>query len=247
MPDLTLARIGDGGRVCLFGAAPTQLVIDVTGYVPAGSALAPLTPARLLDTRVGSPTVDGRAAGTGKVRGGVSQVLTGGRPGWGGRHVRRVPHRHRHDFGSNPSYGIPFTVVGPGEAPVPMAFVGYPAESDVGYPAESDPGPYPMPLDTPVEAGGDRHAIALQQESCTLYEAYDATPTPTGWRASNGVRFDLRSNARRTDGYGQRDGGQPPVRAITSAATSDQWPRVARSRRQSANVKYRTTRSAKPA
>src|SRR5262249_19628740 len=31
-----ISRIGDGGRICLYNYAPTQLVVDVNGYLPAG-------------------------------------------------------------------------------------------------------------------------------------------------------------------------------------------------------------------
>ena len=48
------------------------------------------------------------------------------------------------DFGSDPTYGIPWTTV-PGTQPrVPMSF---------DFDDESDPGPYPFPPDAPVEAG----------------------------------------------------------------------------------------------
>lgn len=67
---------------------------------------------------------------------------------------------------------------------------------------ESDPGPYPIPLDAPIEGGscgtGDRHVIVVQEETCQLYELYNAVPQSDGsWQAFSGARFDLTSNALR--------------------------------------------------
>src|SRR5262245_60209965 len=68
------------------------------------------------------------------------------------------------DFGSDPTYGIPWTTV-PGSQPrVPMSF---------DYADESDPGPYPFPPDAPVEAGGARHVLALDRDACRLHEPFD--------------------------------------------------------------------------
>ena len=55
VPNFVLARIGTAGQVCLYSMAATDVVIDVAGYVPRGTAdIVPLQqPDRLLDTRVG--------------------------------------------------------------------------------------------------------------------------------------------------------------------------------------------------
>ncbi len=105
------------------------------------------------------------------------------------------------DFGENPSYGIPFVVVPPSQALVPV---------DFEVADESDPGPYPVPLDAPVEGevgatGGDRHVIVLQQGTCQLFELYAASRTATGWDAYSGARFDLTSNALRPLGWTSAD------------------------------------------
>ena len=56
---------------------------------------------------------------------------------------------HLHpDFGTNQSYGIPYTIVGPEQPKVPIKLT--------KYRAESDPGPYPVPLNAPIEGGGRR-------------------------------------------------------------------------------------------
>src|SRR5262245_47243748 len=67
------------------------------------------------------------------------------------------------DFGSDPTYGIPWTTVPASQPLVPMSF---------DYDDESDPGPYPFPRDAPVEAGGDSHVLVLQQGACKSYEPF---------------------------------------------------------------------------
>jgi hypothetical protein len=107
------------------------------------------------------------------------------------------------DFGSNPEYGIPYVVV-PGTQPkVPIEFV--------DYGDESDPGPYPVPPDAPVEAGGDRHVLVLDADACILYELYNADYIGPGWTASSGAIFDLRSNALRPEGWTSADAAGLPI------------------------------------
>jgi hypothetical protein len=101
------------------------------------------------------------------------------------------------DFGSNPSYGIPYVVVPKTQAKVPITFT--------EYGDESDPGPYPVPLDAPVEAGGDRHVLVAQQETCKLYELYHAQRNGSGWNAGSGAVWDLRSNKTRPAGWTSAD------------------------------------------
>ena len=105
------------------------------------------------------------------------------------------------DFGENPEYGIPFVVV-PGDQPlVPITYT--------AYGDESDPGPFPVPLDAPVEGGegasGDRHVLVLRSDTCDLFELYRAFRSGGGWRADSGARFDLRSNALRPLGVSHLD------------------------------------------
>ncbi len=107
------------------------------------------------------------------------------------------------DFGSNPTYGIPFVVVPSTQAKVPITFT--------AYGDESDPGPYPAPLNAPVEAGGDRHVLVLQQGSCKLYELYGAARNTTGWNADSGAVFDLSSNALRPDYWTSADAAGLPI------------------------------------
>jgi hypothetical protein len=46
-----IAKVGAGGKVCIYTHSPAHLIVDIDGFFPAGSDYRPLTPARLLDTR----------------------------------------------------------------------------------------------------------------------------------------------------------------------------------------------------
>jgi hypothetical protein len=107
------------------------------------------------------------------------------------------------DFGSDPSYGIPYVVVPQGQPLVP---IGYDAYGD-----ESDPGPFPIPLDAPVEAGSDRHVLVVRQGSCDLFELFVARRSGNGWVAASGARFDLTSNALRPLGWTSADAAGLPI------------------------------------
>jgi hypothetical protein len=107
------------------------------------------------------------------------------------------------DFGSNPSYGIPFTVVPETQLAVPITFT--------SYGDQSDPGPYPIPLNAPVEAGSDGHVLVMQQGTCLLYELFAASRSSNGWKAGSGARFNLRSNALRPDSWTSADAAGLPI------------------------------------
>jgi hypothetical protein len=114
-------------------------------------------------------------------------------------------HLHA-DFGANPSYGIPYTVVGAQAPRVPIRFT--------EYGEESDPGPYPVPTKAPVEGAGeegDRHVLALQRGTCRLYELYHAHANGRGWEAGSGAVFNLRSNGLRPEGWTSADAAGLPI------------------------------------
>ncbi|HWM19159.1 MAG TPA: S8 family serine peptidase [Ilumatobacteraceae bacterium] len=46
-----VARVGDSGLVCVYVSGSAGLIVDVNGFVPLGSTLAALNPARLFDSR----------------------------------------------------------------------------------------------------------------------------------------------------------------------------------------------------
>ena len=110
------------------------------------------------------------------------------------------------DFGTNPSYGIPYTVVKRGQPKLPIKFT--------EYGEESEPGPYPIPSNAPVEGSGvegDRHVLVLQEGSCKLYELYAAQRSGSGWEAGSGAVFNLRSNALRPEGWTSADAAGLPI------------------------------------
>ncbi len=102
------------------------------------------------------------------------------------------------DFGSDPTYGLPYTVAPVDQPKVPITYTEY---SD-----ESDPGPFPIPADARIESGGDRHVIVIDSVECKLYELYHASPQDDGsWQAGSGASFDLRSNLLRPDTWTSAD------------------------------------------
>jgi hypothetical protein len=113
------------------------------------------------------------------------------------------------DFGGGGQYGIPYIVVPQSQ---PMTAINFTAYGD-----ESDPGPYPIPLNAPVEGGasstGDRHVLAVQQGTCKLYEMFSAYPGTGVWNAGSGAVFDLRSNALRPDTWTSADAAGLPITA----------------------------------
>ena len=104
------------------------------------------------------------------------------------------------DFGGG--YGIPYVSVPFSQPLVPISF----DEDD-----ESDPGPYPTPLDAPVEGGGDRHVLTLRQGDCKLFELYAAEREGSGRHAYSGAVWDLRSNALRPEGWTSADAAGLPM------------------------------------
>ncbi|MBB6028801.1 hypothetical protein [Oceanithermus desulfurans] len=98
--------------------------------------------------------------------------------------------------------GIPFNLVDAVTPRVPVAFL---------YDDESDPGPYPIPADPRIEGGSDRHLLALDTTSCTLYELYAVEQGTAGWSAGSGAVFDLRGYALRPDGWTSADAAGLPI------------------------------------
>ena len=107
------------------------------------------------------------------------------------------------DFGSNPSYGIPYTVVPASQAFVPITFT--------AYGSESDPGPYPVPLNAPIEQGSDAHVLVADTGNCKLYEMFNARRSGNGWACDSGAVFSLTSNALRPDGWTSADAAGLPI------------------------------------
>lgn len=106
------------------------------------------------------------------------------------------------DFGSGlydgAPIGIPYVVVTISQPSVTIQFT--------AYGSESDPGPYPVPMNAPIEGqktdgsafGGDRHVLVIHRDTNRLYELANAYPQSNGtWQASCGAIFHLDSNTVR--------------------------------------------------
>jgi hypothetical protein len=118
---------------------------------------------------------------------------------------------HLHpDFGSPRAYGFPYSVVATGQRSLPINYT--------AYGDESDRGPFPVPARAPVEGGngsdGDRHVLVVDRSACKLYGLYRAfyvaTPRPH-WNADSGTEWDLRSAARRPEGWTSADAAGLPI------------------------------------
>ena len=119
-------------------------------------------------------------------------------------HIQAVGSDNLHaDFGENPDYGIPYLVVPASQPLVPITYT--------AYGDESDPGPFPIPLTAPIEGGSDAHVLVVQQETCQLFELFASQPTPSGWEAASGARFDLNTNSLRQLGWTSADAAGLPI------------------------------------
>ena len=105
------------------------------------------------------------------------------------------------DFGG-PPYGLPYAVVDDSHPIVSLDFL---------YADESDPGPYPFGPDIPIEGGNDEHALIVNEDTCTLYELYDAHWNGGNPDAGSGAIFDLDSNALRPDTWTSADAAGMPI------------------------------------
>ena len=131
------------------------------------------------------------------------------------------------DFGSDPTYGIPYIVVPGNQPPVSVLFNEYPDESDYGSSGNgctvvaNTSGCYPFPPNAPVEGGsnstGDRHVLTLMADpankNCTLYEVWEGVKdaNDNNWTAANGAIFNFYSDKLRPDGWTSADAAGLPI------------------------------------
>ncbi len=119
------------------------------------------------------------------------------------------------DFGSGEwegaPIGIPYVSVDNNQLKVPITFRGN--SYDGNYGSESDQGPFPIPLNAPVEGGGkgDSHVISVNVENGMLYELYNATQVGDGFEASSAAVFDLNKIVFRPDGWTSADAAGLPI------------------------------------
>lgn len=109
-------------------------------------------------------------------------------------------------FGVQPvPYGIPITVVHGGNR-VPVTF---------DYASESDQVAYPLSDATAIEGGpaadGDRHAIVVDADTCTLFETWNTRHSTAGWTAGSGATWSLLSNHLRPRGWTSADAAGLPI------------------------------------
>ncbi len=112
------------------------------------------------------------------------------------------------DFGTDPTYGIPYVVVNGGQSLVNVNLN--------AYASESDPGPMPVPANAPVEGGssstGDRHVLVLDNQNCFLYELYNSSPNSDGsWNADSTAVWDLLGNEQRPYTWTSADAAGLPI------------------------------------
>jgi hypothetical protein len=119
------------------------------------------------------------------------------------------------DFGSGlyngVPIGIPFVVVCGSQPKVSVTFRAN--AYDGNYGSESDPGPYPIPLNAPIEGNGqgDSHVIVVDKDNKMLYELYNASLSNGKWQASSGAIFNLSSDQLRPAGWTSADAAGLPI------------------------------------
>ena len=166
----TNASLTSGGTGGTGGTGNQDLACNVmsTGQGASLSGFVPFTSSSAWNTDISSAAVDPNSAG----------IISN----WVGS-VNVHP-----DFGSDPTYGIPYVVASGSQSLVNINLE--------AYADESDPGPMPVPANAPVEGGssstGDRHVLVLDNGNCFLYELYNSTPNPDGsWSADSTAVWDL--------------------------------------------------------
>lgn len=129
-----------------------------------------------------------------------------------------------------PFFEMNYVLVPDNQPAQPIRFFNYPDESDLDG-GVSPNGLYPIPANLPVEtwpketgaltlaewqqdvkkAGGDRHAIMVKPGAGLLWETWQAKFANGAWEASNGAKFDLKTNALRPAGWTSGDAAGLPM------------------------------------
>ncbi len=194
--NLSIVEIGVGGKVCLVSDQPAHLIVDIATFDIGGGTAPPLPigAASVGGCEMRPPSDPWNQDITGLAVHPMSDTWVTAI----GRSQRVHP-----DFGSNPDYGIPFTVVPEGQPLVPVTFT--------DYADESDPGPYPLPPDAAIEAGSDAHVLVVQQGTCKLYETGNSSYVNGAWSASGGAIFDLKTSSYRPETWTSADAAGLPI------------------------------------
>ena len=82
IPNAVITKVGTAGKVCFYTQSAIDLIVDTNRQFPPVSSFVSLVPARLMDSRSGTSTIDGQAAGTGALAAGsVTELTVTGRGG----------------------------------------------------------------------------------------------------------------------------------------------------------------------
>ena len=172
---------GTGGSKLACNGMSTGQTASLNGFVP-------FTSSNLWNTDISSAPVDPNS----------STIITN----WVGS-VNLHP-----DWGTDPTYGIPYVVVNGSQSLVNVNLQ--------AYGSESDPGPMPVPANAPVEGGssstGDRHVVVLDNGNCFLYELYNSSVNGDGsWNADSTAVWDLLSDEQRPYTWTSADAAGLPI------------------------------------
>jgi len=142
------------------------------------------------------------------------------------------------DLGGNTTlrlfYEMNFVLIPDNQPKVDIRLFNYPAESDDLKVGDPNKGSYPIAANMPVELwplntgvltniqwqqdingdGGDRHSIMVMPGSGFIWETWLTKHDPlnaTPWEASNGAKFDLKSNTLRPDKWTSGDAAGFPM------------------------------------
>lgn len=108
---------------------------------------------------------------------------------------------------SNLRYGIPFNVVN--SSSQPLVEIKFNVD---GYSDESDAGFWPIPANTAIEGGSDRHAIVLDVRTCRLYELYHASKNGDGsFNCDSSATWNMNEYKTRTMGWTSADAAGLPI------------------------------------
>jgi len=172
---------GTGGGNLACNAMSTGQTASLNGFVP-------FTSSNLWNTDISSAPVDPNSGA----------IITN----WVGS-VNVHP-----DWGTDPTYGIPYVVVNGSQSLVKVNLQ--------AYGDESDPGPMPVPANAPIEGGssstGDRHVLVLDNGNCFLYELYNSSVNGDGsWNADSTAVWDLLSDEQRPYTWTSADAAGLPI------------------------------------
>jgi hypothetical protein len=128
------------------------------------------------------------------------------------------------DFGSGlwegGPIGIPYDVVGRGTRRSRVRFE---------YADESDRARYPIPRAVQIEGGrdadGDRHALLVDRDRCTLYELFALRREGGRWTAGSGATWSMRRPRLRPAGWTSADAAGLPILPLLA-----RYPEVRRGR-----------------